>query len=276
MKATGILLFAILIIGVNVHAQKIYIRGGLGAAVSTAASYYSDYTINTGTSNSYTTTSKKDGVGTGLPFVIATGFNLSEHFSVELGVDYFYGFTSKQNFLTYTGSSSDAKWHGQMLSLVPALVMSFPLEKFKPYARLGCKVGILNGYVVSQHSEYDYPLEKSTSIFVVDSKSKVYGGVAIGAQAAVGTDFALSDLISLFGEVQLDGISYAPTHGKYIEYTENGVDKLGSRTVNDNEWKYLREVDHSKTIPSDQPKEYDKVNIQFGNVGLLLGVKINL
>jgi hypothetical protein len=36
MKATRIFLLAVLFAGRNVHAQKIYIRGGLGMAISTA------------------------------------------------------------------------------------------------------------------------------------------------------------------------------------------------------------------------------------------------
>ncbi len=280
MKKVTFLFLALLFIGLSTHAQKLYIRGGLGAAVSTAANYTSDYYyISPGYYS--TVTSKKQGLGTGLPFVLAAGYNLSENFSLELGIDCFYGFTNKQKSEitesnnTTQGFNWDSKWNGQMLSIVPAFVMSLPLDKFKPYARLGLKLGVLNSVVYKTHRVNDYPV-KSTIAMEIDSKIKTYGGIAIGVQTAVGTDFILSDLISIFGEIQVDGISYAPKHGKYVEYSENGVDKMGSRTVKENQWNYIKEVDNSKTIPDNQPNEYNKVNEHFGNVGLVFGVKVNL
>jgi hypothetical protein len=269
MKTFSILFIGLVLFGTTALAQKIYIRGGLGVAVSTAATYTQDYSSGSGID--FTTTSKKQGLGTGLPFILAAGYNLNEHFSIELGIDYFYGFTYKQTFKS-ANSSSASKGHGQMLSLVPAFVMSIPLDKFKPYARLGLKLGILNSVVSENHL---VPLLSNPS-GTTDNKIKNYGGIAVGVQAAVGTDFKLSDLLSLFGEIQVDGISWAPKHGKYVEYSVNGVDQLGSRTVKDNEWNYVKVVDGSKTIPNDQPNEYNKMNDHFGNVGLVLGVKVNL
>jgi hypothetical protein len=272
MKKSRILIAGLLLIGMSLQAQKIYLRGGLGAAVSTAA----DFTINVNNSSEPgITTSKKQGPGSGLPFVLAAGYNLSKNFSLELGVDYFYGFNCKQEF-SFTTSTYEGKWRGQMLSLVPALVMSLPFDKFKPYARLGLKVGVLNSYVVEHHDVYDSIFKAAAASDVVDSKIKYYGGIAVGVQAAVGTDVVLSDLVSLFGEIQVDGIGYAPKHGKYTGYSENGVDKMDSRTVKQNQWNFVKELDGNKTIPDDQPNEYIKTNIQFGNVGLVIGVKFNL
>ena len=271
------LFLGFLLIGVVAQAQKFYIRAGFGVAVSNAANYYNDYSYGFSTDYRSVVTSKNQGLGTGLPFVLAAGYNLSENFSLELGIDYFYGFSSTQKsensnpvYIYYM----DSKWHGQMLSLMPAFVMSLPLDKFKPYARLGLKLGVLNSVVSKILLVPDYPVGSSAK--VVEYKVREYGGLAIGVQAAVGSDFILSDLVSLFGEIQIDGISYAPKHGKYLEYTENGVNKMNSRTVKQNQWNYVKEVDLFKTIPEDQPNEHNKVNEQFGNVGLVLGIKIKI
>ncbi len=271
MKATRTLLLAILLISMNVHAQKIYIRGGLGAAISTSANYISTY-VNSG--NSYSSTVKKQGFGSGIPFVIAAGWKFNQHYAIELGVDYFQGFAIKQTVENIHSSNStyDYQWRGQMVSLVPAFVMSLPLNKFSPYARLGLKLGVLNRVIEENHQVISY-IETSTER---QTKSRDYGGIAIGAQVACGTDFVLSDVISLFCEIQLDGISYSPTHGKYIEYTENGIDKMNSRTVKQNEWIYKKEVTYPNDIKDSEPNEVSKTNYQFGNASLLLGVKINL
>ena len=211
MKKSRILLIGLLLIGMSIQAQKIYVRAGLGVAVSTAADIVSDVNYS-GTSN--TNTSKKAGLGTGLPFVLAAGYKLNDNFGFEFGIDYFYGFSIKSKRVT-SYSSSDSKWHGQMLSLVPAFVMTIPLEKIHPYARLGLKLGVLNSVVYKDH-ETQTPEVKATATDI-ESKSKDYGGIAVGVQAALGSDYVLSDMISLFGEIQVDGISYSPTHGKYLE-----------------------------------------------------------
>ena len=59
MKTSGILLTVLLLFGTgSSYAQKIYLRGGLGISVSTAAGYSTNYSISS-SSNSYTTSAKK-------------------------------------------------------------------------------------------------------------------------------------------------------------------------------------------------------------------------
>lgn len=270
MKTTRILLCGLLLIGMNLQAQKIYVRAGLGAAVSTAGEYVGEYTYTENTDKaSYT----KKGIGTGLPFVLAAGYMLNENIGLELGVDYFYGFNMKAKF-TGANRTYDSKWHGQMLGIVPALVFTFPLDKIHPYARLGLKLGVWNNVIYKDHEVYT---QGPSKIGGNDNEMtmKDYGGIAIGAQAALGTEYALSDLISLFGEIQLDGISYAPKHGKYTKFVADGEDILGSLTEKEKKWNYVKEVDYNKNIPNDSPDEYGKINYTFGNVGLVIGVRIN-
>jgi hypothetical protein len=161
-----------------------------------------------------------------------------------------------------------------MLSIVPALVMSIPLDKFQPYARLGLKLGVMNSVITELHQELNGGIKVTTSDHQI--KSKDYGGMAIGAQAGIGTAFKLSDLLSLFAEIQLDGISYSPKHGKYTEYTNNGEDQMGTLYTRDKEWDYVDEATLSNSTPENEPGKEVKINYMFGNVGLLLGVKINL
>jgi hypothetical protein len=268
MKTSRILLPGLLLIGMSLQAQKIYIRAGLGAAVSTAAEIIGKYTKTS--DSTHQTSYEKSGIGSGLPFVIAAGYKLNDNFGFELGVDYFYGFSAKPN--SFNGMySTEEKFHGQMLSLVPAVFVAIPIDKIHAYARLGLKLGVYNTVVgkVHQTSDYTQPAD-------IESTWKDYGGMAIGVQSALGADYALNDNISLFGEIQLDGISYSPKHGKYTEYKENGVDKMGSRSVKENNWDYVDTWPYPNSLPDDQPNEFSKINYLFGNVGLVVGVKYTL
>jgi hypothetical protein len=276
MKPYRILIIGLMLIGMSTQAQKIYIRAGFGAAVTTAADIMYNVTGTYDSTSWYaqTLTSKKAGTGTGLPFVIAAGYKLSKNFCVELGMDYFYGFNLYMKDAVYF-YSNDSKGRGQMLSLVPAFVMTFPVEKFQPYARIGLKLGVMNSVVYNTHVTYHTVTENATDINV-ESKSKDYGGIAIGVQAGLGTDYAINEKVSLFGEIQVDGISYSPKHGKYLEYSENGVDQMGNWTEKQKNWDYLKDIDYNKNIQDDQPFERPRVNYRFGNVGLIVGVKFNL
>jgi hypothetical protein len=172
-----------------------------------------------------------------------------------------------------TYSKYEGKWSAQMLSLVPALIITLPLEKFQPYARLGLKIGILNRLIAEEYQEIsgEYKMFANTH----DYKLRDYGGVPIGVQAAVGTDIKLGEKLSFFGEIQVDGISYAPTHGKYIKYETNGVDQLGNMTTKEKEFDYVTEINNNDETPDDQPDKQLKTNYPLNNVGLVIGIKIH-
>jgi opacity protein-like surface antigen len=266
MKTKRTLVLILLVISVSASAQSIYLRGGLGIAICTAPHMIYQSTTGSGESEP-TIESKRGGLGTGMPFLVAAGYNLSDNFAVELGVDYFLGFNTK--CVNTDGSySGTIKNSGSMLALVPAFVMKFDLDKFKPYARLGIKVGVWN--TAKTKETETGPDEDLNRI------SKDYGGIAIGAQAAAGVEYALSDLLSLFGEINLDGISYAPTKGKFTKLTNNGVNELSNMTTKEKTWLYVKNLDESQSIPDSDPDKETKVNYSFANVGLIVGVKINL
>jgi len=273
MKTVKVLLAVLMFICINGYSQKIYIRGGGGAALSTSADDIENLiSYNTGY---YNMSTKLKGVGTGFPFVVAAGYNLSNYFSVELGINYFYGLQLQRTLSNIfmggdTYSDYETKWHGQMFCITPAFVMSVPLNKFRPYSRLGMLFGVMNNIIRNNHNQNHY------EAIEIQSRIKEYGGIAIGAQAAVGTNFAINDLISLFAEIQLNGISYSPSHGKYTQYMVNGVEKLDTRTVKENSWDYKKELTFPNDIPDDQPDEQLSTNYHFNNVGLLIGIKLNL
>jgi hypothetical protein len=263
-KTTILLILSVMTLGAQ--SQSIYVRAGLGAAICTSPHMLYQYTY--GSSDSQPTVeAKRGGLGNGFPFVAAAGYYFGENFGVELGVDYFLGLSSKT--VNTEGSSVETmKISGSMLSLVPAFVMKINLDKIKPYARLGIMIGVLNSAkTINSGGTSTYPMG--------DYTSKDYGGIAIGVQGAVGAEFPMSDLLSLFGEINLDGISWAPSKGKYTKYTVNGVDELGNMTTKEKTWVYVKSLDESQNIADSDPDKQPAINYSFANVGLIVGVKIN-
>lgn len=266
MKTKCILFLVLTLLVLGTNAQSIYFRGGLGPAICTAPHMAYQFTsISNGESNEFTVEAKRGGLGNGLPIVVAAGYYFSENFGVEMGIDYFFGFSAKTVDDDH-GITSTYKDHGAMLALVPAFVIRINSDKIKPYARLGLMVGVLN-------SE-KYTLETSDNHMAFAIKD--YGGIAIGAQAAMGAEFPLSDLVSLFGEVNMDGISWAPKKGKFTEHSTNGTDDLGSMTTKDKTWIYKKTINSTDVITDDDPDQNSLVNYSFAKVGIIFGVKINI
>ncbi len=270
MKAIKLIIGCLLLFGFSVQAQNFYLRTGLGIAVTTAADYAHEYDQSDG---SNCVKSKKSGLGTGIPITAAAGYSVSDNFSFEMAVNYFRSFArkTKSNYYEYT---SDCKKKGNMLSLIPAVVLGgIHIDKFSPYARLGLIVGIINS--VTRTYKYEYASTMRDFAMKTEYKYKDYGGVSIGVQAAAGGKFTFTDMFSMFAEIQVNGVSFAPKHGKITEYKEDGVDKLDDMKTKQKEWDYIKDFDQNESIPDDDPDKKKKVNHPFGNVGLVIGVAIN-
>jgi len=137
MKTRQLLIMALILIATVMQGQSVYVRAGLGGAISTSPK------IDYESGSSGTIESKRVGYGNGLPFVVAGGYYFGEHFGLELGVNYLFGFPNKikssDNYYTNT-----EKFSGSMLSVVPAFVMKFDVGRVKPYCRIGLLIGVLN------------------------------------------------------------------------------------------------------------------------------------
>ena len=269
MRKSGIFLIWLLLFGSCIQGQTIYLRGGAGGAVSTSPDIVPDYIINSGSGNIEKVTTKTAGNATGLTFAVAAGYKFNKFLGAELGINYLAGF-AVSNTIDYGSVSMDTKKQCSMLSLVPAAVLTFPAGKVNPYARLGFKLGILNRVV------FDYHVLPGSNHSEIITTSVDYGGIAIGVQAAAGAEYRLNRLLSVFCEIQVDGISYSPKYGRYTKYSEDGVDKMGSRSVNQNHWDFVKSLDKNKTIPADKPDEVAIQNFAFNNVGVVVGLQFHI
>ena len=270
MKKSILLFFALFLVGSASAQNKAYVSLGAGAGIGTARTY-----------DLFTDGKKVHPVGLGksLNFNLRAGYYVNEFLALELGICYHMGLSTKVEFETSTGgvkSSSgtgNIKYKGNMLQLVPALVISpdLDMEKVRPYARVGVIVGILpsiieKGDVTFGGSSYSY-----NDIFTF----KYSGGVAIGGTAAIGCDFNLSDLLAIYAEIFYDALSYAPSKGKYLKFEENGKDILPDFTTSEKEYKYVKDLTGYTPKDSDPSQEL-KNSYPFNSLGLNIGVKVKL
>jgi hypothetical protein len=196
----------------------------------------------------------------------------------ELGINEFIGLAKKTHSTNNTSSSSsttDNKISGMMLQIVPAIVIKAGLEKINPYARLGMIVGVLPSITIdSKNSSTSSGGSRASTS--QEFKLKLSGGVAVGFTAAGGVAYNISDMLSLYGELVYNGISYSPAKGIYKKYTVDGNDKLATMTTKEKETTFVKKFDASETISDDSPSKTPKISFTFSDVLLNVGVMIKL
>ena len=259
----SILLFVCLIFMAVAYAQdSFYVSLGVGAGINTARTY-----------DLYQNGEKVNPVGLGKGFapVVRAGIFVNDFMAVELGVAYRLGINTKIDVSTTTPGSSTGwdKFKGSMLQLIPAIVIQpdFDLGNVAPYARVGVLVGIIPNITCN----FNVTSGNNNDVGTI----KYTGGVAVGGSAALGCDFDLSDMLSIYAEIYYDAMAYAPTKGKITKYSVNGEDKLSTLSTQDKETKFVKDLS-GFTPDSNSPDQQLKNSYPFNNVGLTVGVKIKI
>jgi hypothetical protein len=279
MKKIFSMMLAICLMAGIANAQKTYIRLGVGGGVGLKQYDGENWADETSTPNSDNFVIKSTGLGGGFNANLAFGYMLSDYVGIELGVNEFIGLTKKTKYTSTSNSgdyTTDYKVSGMMLQVVPAIVITPGLEKLNPYARLGMIVGILPSITDKTNSTATYSGETLKVTHTGDAKIKLSGGVAFGFTAAGGVAFNLSEKLDFFAEIVFNGITYAPSKGKYKEWTVDGDDQLAKADTRDKEWTFEKKYDADETIPTTSPDKYPKMSVNFSNVELNIGIKLKL
>lgn len=269
-----LILFLILFALNNILAQETYIKINTGYALeSSSQSLYLNgdfFNLNTVYSNP---TEEVDNIslGKGLSLGGVLGRMFNKNIGVELGVSYFIGAKSESKFThSSTSKYGSAYWtdnyilSASMLRITPAIIIESKFNAINPYIKFGLIVG--RGSVIYEaDNTYEYGGVRKANMKLILS-----GGLAYGWSASVGSNFSLNDNISLFGEINMINLSYAPTKGKTEYYTVNdGLDHSQPNIVyvdGPNEW-------GSKNYTLGE-NEKIKQNLPFGSLGLNIGLRI--
>jgi hypothetical protein len=140
-------LFLILIFAMALHAmsyaQSFYARLGVGVGPGIANNLDMLYSYSNDGSNRMVTVMPL-GLGRGFTGTAAFGYNPSKYIGLEFGISQFLGFPKIADSVAKLpgGTSGEVRVTGNMLSLLPAIVIRPGLGDVDPYARLGFILGI--------------------------------------------------------------------------------------------------------------------------------------
>lgn len=260
-----ILVFTCIFCGNNLFGQGAYVN--LHAGYGTNISSHNLFINSTHTSNSSTYERVNVSLGKGLNFGGAFGYMFNKNFGAELGFSYLLGGKST-GLDDFVGGKRDYTLSSNMLRINPSLVISSGLDGVNPYAKFGLILGT---------GSINYEVVDSDDGNIYKSKLKMDGGLAMGLNAAIGANFTFSDNMSLFGEINMINMSYAPTKGEIIEATYNGADELPNMTTFQKEIEFVESYTYSNNNPpaDSEPRTQLKQKHPFGSFGLNLGLRIS-
>ncbi len=99
-------------------------------------------------------------------------------------------------------------------------------------------------------------------------------GMPVGFQGSLGTLYKINEKFSLFAELDLISLSYAPKKGEYTKFVANGADVLSSMSVENKEIEFVDSFTNTGvSSPSTQPSKSPVIPFSFSSIGLNIGLQ---
>lgn len=265
-----------------VHAQGLYFGGGGSYALPVVRQVLG----TTVQSNTYVNTFfMRDEMGTygnGFGANIYTGYMLNSRFGVEIGASYLLGskhrFENHQVFSTTASDFEDVEKRVCMLKVTPALRIRLGNTRdnmnpsFFPYLRGGLSLGLWNRF--TEQRVRTITTQEGTS--VAEDRFLYEGGVAFGFMSGFGVNYKLTSHLFLYAEATGCFMNWAPTRGKRVRSTVDGVDQLNNMPTAEKEFIYVRQLDERENDNPDNPYVALKQFYPLSSVSFTLGMHYSL
>lgn len=212
-----------------------------------------------------TTEMIKANLGKGLNAGVNFGYMFNKNIGFELGGNYLFGGKIKASTKSYTGDYSNSEISTKMIQIKPTLVFRSGYDKLNPYAKVGLVIGTGK---ITNYRDQKSGIDFSTQTLELD------GGIPVGFHASIGTLYKLNEKLSLFGELNLVSLHYAPKKGHITEATENGVDQLPTMTVEQKEIEFIETfTDTGAPSNPNEPSKNPLIDFSFSSFGLNIGLQ---
>jgi hypothetical protein len=263
----------------SVSAQKFYVgvQGGYSYATNSGQL---GLTNSEESDNTIKIEMIKGGLGQGFNTALTLGYSLSDVVAIELGANYVFNSSEvTDNYSSeFSSGNSTSVIAAQMIQVAPKVVFNLNSEsKFNPYLKVGATLGI--GKITSTTESTDISnFGSQTFEFSSEDEFEITGGLAFGFNAGIGGNYAINDRISIFSELNLLSMSYAPTKGEVTKYELDGNDELSNLSTSEKETIFVDEIeyDFNGSQNENEPAEQLKMYLPFNNISLNVGLRISL
>lgn len=274
MKKT-VIAVASLLLGATAYGQGGYASFSVGYGIGFPSE---DLGIETVTNPSTLEVTEKNIYGTlgnGIGINLTPGYMLSEHFGAEIGLSYFMGSEVTTSSDELEGFYTD-EFSGQtsQFRVNPSLVVRSGGDGISLYSKVGLLLPV-TGTTVGRRERTGNGTALNPDISI---ETETIGALSLGYTGAIGVNWALSDKLSLFGEVSGAFLRIKSNETEITKFEQNGTNQLDNLSTGDKETVYVDELNgntnqqgganYDDTKPSEALAFKRNFNSTFINVGV--------
>jgi hypothetical protein len=246
----------------SAFSQGLYVKlgGGYAIGMNKQSLPYHDIITNDGSESTHSQFWYS--LGKGYTPELEAGYMFNEHFGFGINATYLYG-TENTAFYDYSGDENDYYYHyySEMVLISPFVLLEPLNGDFSPYTKLG---GVFGSGKFTQQGE----MEDSETL------REFTGGYSLGVNTALGMNYKLSPLISVYAEINAMIMAWAPEKAEVTKYIIEGEDELSDLSAAEREIEFVESIESEPYNP-EQPSQDLKYYFNFDNIGLRAGIKFN-
>lgn len=243
MKNNTLFFFLLLFFLSSISFAQYYVKleGGYNLSLNSMNIGYNSEV----TSESYTYEAVNGSFGKGVNFAAVFGYDFCSNLGLELGLIYKLSTEFEESYQGDYGTFSVTR-NGSFFGFAPTFVINAPLEKIKPFA----KIGLLIALPASEIEIVNANGDTQTGTFS--------SGVDFGLTGGAGVLFPINTQVSFIAELVFVSFTWKPSEVEETYY--DGTTET---------------IKLEDEFTSDDENTQGPVFIPFSNVGLNVGVKIN-
>lgn len=296
MRKIGLLLI-LMVASYGLHAQKFYLDVNAGYGFGFPGNVLGKSNIYTQVQGSPTILETKNitgSIGKGFNIQLTPGYTINKHISIELGVNYFGGSNvmTDESVWSYKDpafnidadnfSSKKSYAQANQIRLIPSIIFSTDTVKgISGYAKLGL-VAPVYGKATSTVNSITSQVDTAGTILKdrVNEKYVLDGKISLGFRGAIGVQYAITDKLSIFGEVYVMSLAIKQSTRVMKSREVNGDEKVDDLKTFQKEIEFVDKLDETSNNPSynsnidvDSPRHEMFQKSSLNQMGIQIGVK---
>ena len=208
--------------------------------------------------------------GNGIPITLGTGYMLTDHIGMEIGLNYFKGFEIKSSDKTIQpiALTDITTSKTNQIRILPALILSTGTDnKLSLYMKsaLILPIGGSTKFVRTVKS----PLGNT------DIEGKITGKFALGYSGSIGVKVSLGDKLAIFAELQSINLAIKRDASEITKYDIAGNSVLQDLEVSDKKTIFVDEISSTSNTDDSKPSQALTSSTNYNSLGINIGLKFN-
>ncbi len=263
------LLFVVAIFLATTMSAQLYVGARLGYGIGAQKYVVGTKATDDGQENIW------GSMGQGLPIGLKVGYFFNDNLGFELGINYWIG--AEQTAADVDMASSKYNYQvtaqSSQLRIMPQLVYRTDMGV---YGRFGMVIPV-SGKTTVNSTEVTPTL---AGLVTTEAEKEYKGAFSMGFAGAMGYEYALSDNMHLFGELEYVALTIRGETSEVTAYSVNGADQLTAMTTIQKETNYVDKLDKDSNTSSnpnvDASKPLDALRISTVYSSLRFNVGITM